>query len=597
MGRQSEDGTAQSGPKAVDAESAHVSELALLDLAEGRISLGHRKRVVAHLETCERCKAALEEMTRRVAANAGTDEEGNPGGVPVQLEKTHVPERPRSAEDPLIGEKLGEYVVLAAMSRGGMGMVYRGEQPVIGKPVAIKVLLPHVAHDPEQVQRLLAEARAVNAIRHPNIVDIFSFGQLVDGRHYFVMELLDGEPLNEALHRNGPYTPHQTITLLSQALAALDAAHAAGIIHRDLKPENMFLTTLPDGTWRVKLLDFGIAKVSGGRSGTSPNLVMGTPGYMAPEQLRGENVVPQTDLFAIGVIAYKLLTGRDAFEGETLTDLMERTLVDAPPPITQFAPATPPALQRLILQLLEKEPDQRPATAAAVRVELVRIARDLGGTMSNIAVPTGALSGSRIAQPAATKFVDRAQLPKPEPQATLVVQPNESVAAPEAPSRRGPGKALYAAGAVLVAVLVAGGVWLAGSDDAAAQTDAQVVPPQPLTSAPPQPVVVAPPVEPVKPPPPTEPEEPIAAVAPPVEKPVSPPRPPVEKERLVRGPSRADVARRIESARAKGGALPTAGIRRIVARELQLLDDRLRAGEAPAQVASDLEKLGKSYGL
>ncbi|MBI3180687.1 MAG: serine/threonine protein kinase [Myxococcales bacterium] len=192
------------------------------------------------------------------------------------------------ASDPLVGQQLGDYRVLAALGTGGMGIVYEGVQPVIGKSVAIKVLQWELAANPDEARRLLSEARVVNSIRHRGIVDIFGFGQLPDGRHYLVMELLEGSPFDKVLETNAPLDPIAALSALEEVLDALGAAHEAGVIHRDLKPSNIFLVTPPSGSAYVKLLDFGLAKQAPVGAKLTPqtrsDLVVGTPHYMAPSR-------------------------------------------------------------------------------------------------------------------------------------------------------------------------------------------------------------------------------------------------------------------------------------------------------------------------
>jgi hypothetical protein len=177
------------------------------------------------------------------------------GGTDSTLKRQHrtpktVVHAPEPQKDPLIGVKLGEYTVLDQLGAGGMGIVYRGEQPLIGKQVAIKVLRPELASDPRQVQRLVDEARAVNAVHHPGLINIFSFGETPDGAKYFVMDLLEGQSLEELLISRGRLKAWEAVPILEGACAALDAAHGAGVIHRDLKPSNIFLVDLPDHTAR-----------------------------------------------------------------------------------------------------------------------------------------------------------------------------------------------------------------------------------------------------------------------------------------------------------------------------------------------------------
>ncbi len=525
--------------------TAHPDEGVLLSFAEGGLEGLARTRVLEHVDRCSRCRQVVAELSRSSLSSGATEElEDDAAG-----EKAHVPRR----RDPLVGERLGEYLVHEPMSRGGMGIVYRGEQPVIGKPVAIKVLLPHVAEDPEQVHRLLAEARAVNAIRHPNIVDIFGFGRLPDGRHYFVMELLEGEPLSLVVARRGRMRPVEVAVLLGQALGALDAAHAAGIIHRDLKPGNLFLTTLPDGTPRLKLLDFGIAKTAGLRTSTAPNTVLGTPGYMAPEQLRGETVTPQSDLFAIGVIAFRMLSGREPFsrEGASLSDLIDATLHDPPPELGALAPEVPLSLRALVASMLEKEPEARPRSAAEVRKALGRIQRELTGLPPTVETPRPA------------------PMHRPAPRESI---PIGARTMRSLRPRRGP---VAFAALLLVGLVVFAAVLAFPSSEA------------PRLSAVPAPRT-APAVEQVTAEPAPPPQQP------PVDEVVTRPSP-APKPR--QGMSRVDVQKRLSAARARAQTLPTAGIRRIVERELQLLEERLFSGEPPAQVAAEFDGLARTHGL
>ena len=177
------------------------------------------------------------------------------------------------------GEMVGEYRIVSKLGEGGFGTVYRGEHPVIGKAVAIKVLSRQLSSSPEMVSRFIAEARAANQVRSRHIIDIFAFGALPDGRQYFVMELLDGKTLEDHLRERGRLSPSETVTILRGVARALDAAHAAGIVHRDLKPENVFLVDEEDGVVIPKLLDFGIAKLMGDATGshkTRTGVPMGT---------------------------------------------------------------------------------------------------------------------------------------------------------------------------------------------------------------------------------------------------------------------------------------------------------------------------------
>jgi serine/threonine-protein kinase len=266
--------------------------------------------------------------------------------------------------------EVGEYRVLRKIGEGGMGAVYAAVHPVIGKRVAIKVLAPHIAKHPELVRRFVDEARAVNKIGHPNIVDIFSFGWLPDQRHYFAMEYLDGQNLADRM-KAGPIAVDEARRLLGQICSALEAAHQTGIVHRDLKPDNIWVAQPRHGESFAKLLDFGIAKLLGdGDQGahTVTGAIMGTPAYMAPEQCRGVGVGPRADVYALGVILYEMFTGRTPFVG-SFVELITQHLADIPAPPSRHAPIAP-ALERLILACMEKDPAKRPASPAALRQQL-----------------------------------------------------------------------------------------------------------------------------------------------------------------------------------------------------------------------------------
>jgi len=282
--------------------------------------------------------------------------------------------KPLAPGDPLIGATLGEYRVVAELGRGGMGVVYRGEQPLIGRPVAIKVLSPEaVLFDPSSEQRMLDEARAANAARHPNIIDVFSFGELPDGRPYMVMELLEGRSLADLLAETGRLTWEQTRLVLDQALAALEAAHARGVVHRDLKPGNIFVTESPDG-WRIKLIDFGLARRlrETDRRLTQPGMVIGTPGFMAPEQVRGvETISRKADIYSLGLVGWTLLMGREPFDGGALIEVLHRHLSSPLPKLEGIGPL-PDGAEELLRRMTHKEPAQRPE-ASEVRAALERL--------------------------------------------------------------------------------------------------------------------------------------------------------------------------------------------------------------------------------
>jgi tRNA A-37 threonylcarbamoyl transferase component Bud32 len=261
------------------------------------------------------------------------------------------------------GMQVGEYRVLQKIGEGGMGAVYSAVQPVIGKRAAIKVLAPHIAKNPELVRRFVDEARAVNKIGHPNIVDIFSFGWLPDKRHYFAMEFLDGQSLADRLKR-GPFQPEEARPLLRQICQALEAAHRQGIVHRDLKPDNIWIVQPQHGDAYAKLLDFGIAKLMGDvdeGQRTQTGIVMGTPAYMSPEQCRGVNVGKGTDIYALGMILYEMFAGQLPFKG-SFAELITHHLMTVPEAPSHHRPMSR-ALDQLIMRCLDKDPGQRPQSA------------------------------------------------------------------------------------------------------------------------------------------------------------------------------------------------------------------------------------------
>ena len=267
------------------------------------------------------------------------------------------------------GTTVGEYVIQAQLGAGGFGTVYRAAHPVIGKQVAIKVLSRKYSADEDMVSRFSAEARAVNQIRHRNIIDIFSFGTLEDGRAYYVMELLEGEPLDKVLEERGRIPLAEAIPILKAIAKALDAAHAKSIAHRDLKPENIFLAQDSEGERYPKLLDFGIAKLMGPENTTKHKTAtgapIGTPYYMSPEQCRGKDVDHRTDIYSLGIVAYRLLTGTYPFDAEGYLDIMMKQINEEAPPPSSIAPELPPSVDAGIARMMRKDPAQRPQTCAA----------------------------------------------------------------------------------------------------------------------------------------------------------------------------------------------------------------------------------------
>jgi eukaryotic-like serine/threonine-protein kinase len=268
------------------------------------------------------------------------------------------------------GATLGPYEIRSAIGAGGMGEVYRAHDTRLGREVAIKVLPEFLTSDPERLRRFEQEARSAAALNHPNILAVHQMGTY-EGTPYLVSELLEGETLREILRR-GPVPLRKAIDYGVQIAQGLAAAHEKGIIHRDLKPENIFVTR--DG--RVKILDFGLAKLTHVEPATpegatvtfqgptDSGVVMGTVGYMSPEQVRGQAADPRSDIFAFGAVLYEMLTGKRAFRRPTAADTMSAILNQDPPSLSQLLPDVPLALQRVVHRCLEKTPEQRFQSAA-----------------------------------------------------------------------------------------------------------------------------------------------------------------------------------------------------------------------------------------
>ena len=263
----------------------------------------------------------------------------------------------------LIGQKLGDYEVVARIGTGGMGAVFEARHPVIGKRVAIKVLHPAFAQDAKAIERFVNEARVVNTIGHPAVIDIFSFGQTAEGLHYFVMEFLKGRSV-EQLVQEGPLPLGQAIEFGCQLLEVLDTAHRANVVHRDLKPQNLFVEDGPSGA-RLRVLDFGIAKSMSTefKQQLTGSAILGTPGYMAPEQIDSAPVTPRTDLYATGAVLFELLTGQQALQASNVGKLLLKALHEPARRAVSVKPDIPADLDDFVASLLERNPEQRPASA------------------------------------------------------------------------------------------------------------------------------------------------------------------------------------------------------------------------------------------
>ncbi len=272
-----------------------------------------------------------------------------------------------AANDRLIGQTIGNYKVRQKLGEGGMGSVYMAEHPMIGKKVAVKVLHPEFATNENVVGRFFTEAKSVNDIQHPNIVDIIDYGVLtrdsLPNLVYFIMEFLDGESLTQIIRRDSPLPVQRSLAIIAQIADALSASHASGIVHRDLKPDNIILIQRSRQEDFVKVLDFGIAKLTGDHQGskrTRTGIVMGTPAYMSPEQCEGRgNVDHRTDIYALGILLYELLTSRVPFSGQGYGEVLVQHLTQPPAPPTTLRKEISPHIESVCLKALEKKADAR----------------------------------------------------------------------------------------------------------------------------------------------------------------------------------------------------------------------------------------------
>lgn len=274
-----------------------------------------------------------------------------------------------SEEPNLVGTMVGSYRITGELSRGGMGEVYRAEHSVLDRTVAVKVLRPELTTNEELVRRFINEARAASAINHPGIIEVLDFGHASDGRAYFVMEMLPGESLARRIESRGRLPAREATQIARGIAGALTAAHGCGIVHRDLKPDNVFLIPDPDLGERPKVLDFGIAKL--GELGanqtkyTQTGALMGTPLYIAPEQARAASAIDQrADLYSLGCMLYEMLVGEPPFVAVGAGEIIALQLFGTATRPSERVPDVPPALEQIVMRLLEKEPQDRYQSAS-----------------------------------------------------------------------------------------------------------------------------------------------------------------------------------------------------------------------------------------
>jgi serine/threonine-protein kinase len=408
------------------------------------------------------------------------------------------------ASMPAIGEVVGgKFRVMRLLGQGGMGAVFAAQHEILGREVALKLLLAEALGEPEAVKRFLNEARAASRIQGDHVARVLDVGLLDDGRPYISMELLEGEDLASVLEKHGALEPTAAVDLLLQAMEAIAEAHALGIVHRDLKPSNLFLAARPDGSTLLKVLDFGIAKVAGGdpqlQVQTSTKAMMGSPLYMSPEQIRSvKSADAQSDVWALGAIGYELLTGSPPFRGESIGEVFLAIVEQVPEPAHERRPGVPPELSAVLARCLQRDRALRFQNVAELAAALVPFASSQGAlSAGRIAATTdrsrsgagvrdvaaGLASSPRVPSAGVTPVshprVDAA------PQRADVASTNDSWAglpppAPRTGSRVG--LLLGVGGAVLaVGVVVA---WLGARGHTAASRSQSVPTPEPTVAAP-----------------------------------------------------------------------------------------------------------------
>jgi HEAT repeat protein/tRNA A-37 threonylcarbamoyl transferase component Bud32 len=378
------------------------------------------------------------------------------------------------------GTLLGAYRIDRVLGEGGMGFVYEATHEVLHRRTAIKLLRPELASHPQVVTRFLQEAKAVNVIDHPNIINVYDYGDGADGSVYFVMELLEGETLDDLMRRKKPLPMPLLLHVFGQIAKALAAAHAKQIVHRDLKPANVYVVAREDNPCFIKLLDFGIAQLRGEgavKGLTVAGSIMGTPQYMSPEQISGGAVDARSDVWALGVMLYRAATGVAPFKGEGFAELAGKILHDTPAPPRSLVAALPLAFDKLVASCLERDVVDRCQSVAEIVEGLERVKRELG--LDDAAIAAVVRDTVDEATPDATGTTERTRgsLAGSVPQFQGVVGVPE--AGPRSPARRPRGLVFALAGVAALGLGVLGVVVLGAKDAPPQAAAASASPPPP----------------------------------------------------------------------------------------------------------------------
>ncbi len=361
-------------------------------------------------------------------------------------------------EDPLLGRVINDrFRVVGVIARGGMGKVYRAEQAPLGRAVALKILNPRYQgdHDPEFHKRFFLEASTCSKLTHPNTITIFDYGRTDDDVYYIAMELLEGRTLRQALRQDGPFPPDRALHIARQICRSLREAHNLGVVHRDLKPANVFLVRHGDEDDFVKVLDFGLVKELTDNPAddlTQTGLFMGSPKYMAPEQIRGEEVDGRTDVYALGVLLFEMLTGRVPFDRPNSVNVLMAHVHDAPPSFAEIAPehALDPELEAVVMRCLAKDPQERFASMGELLIALKEVQPSGSHTIS---VDLSLVSDHGLPEASSGTLPAQGSAPPPPPSKNDAAIDVPDVG-PHRDDGRRRGPALFAASMVAVAAVI-----------------------------------------------------------------------------------------------------------------------------------------------